>query len=370
MNDVITRSDPASRGLNRRSAATRISMKRCLFPQFSGYWRAALLGAFALAGTAASGTPAVAQFYGPPIMREDAVVRQLRQQGFRQLTAPTLNGVVYYLDGVDPRGRPVRIIARAADARILALHPQPGGRWARIDPDDDAEWIDRRWRRHEQRRGDRERWSEGWSEGWEDGRRERHSRLPDDGSPDDGWQDAHRTGPRGAEGRRTPLPEIDGGATEQPAPPARRSPERVTASPLPPPATARDPDLPAPTIRNPTIVKRSPTAIPRDPAATKPAEPQRKIGTEATRSPPAPGVGTRENPRVIDMTPAPPKPPAGTSAPTGAAAPPAAATKKAAANPAPKAAAPAQTLPPPAVLDAPVAAPKAETPFVPPAPLE
>ena len=367
-----------ARGLNQRSAATRISMKRCLIPDCRTVVRATLFASAIAVTMAASGAPAAAQIYGPPVLREDAVIRQLRQQGFRQLTAPTLNGVVYYLDGIDPRGQPVRIIARAADARILALHPQAGGRWTRIDPEEDRDWIERRWNRRESRRRD--------DDGWNGGPfRERHSRLPDGAWRDEDWSDRRRFEQPDAwserdarqpskpqhERHRTPMPEIDGGSAENAAPPARRSPERVTVTPLPPPSATRDPDLPAPTIKHPTVVKRSPTAIPRDALEGKTGDPKRKIGTEASRT--DPGVGTRENPRVIDLAPSAPKAPAGATPPASSPAPKAAATpvpRPAAPNPT----APAQILPPPAVLEAPTPTPgiepRMETPTVPPAPLE
>ena len=337
---------------------------------------AALLATGTLGCALAVPVPAAAQFYGPPVMHEDAVVQRLRQQGFRRLSQPTLNGAVYYLNAIDPRGVAVRLIANATDGRILAVHPQRDTRWTRIDPEDEDDWSDRRGR-HRNRWADdedwpRNRWRERRHEHWQ----EQHSRLPDGDWSDD---NRNRTDPSDPwlTQPRSRIPDIDNNEALPPAPgrgappaqnasprsTAKRSPERITVAPLPPPAAAQDPNAHTPTLKNPTIVKRSPTAIPRNPGEEKPREQAKKPTTETSKT--KAGVGTRQNPRVIDMTP---------KAPAQAAQPPATPSPapKTAATPQPKPTQnmPTPVMPPPAVLDAPAVAPQSQTPSVPPAPLE
>lgn len=297
--------------------------------------------------------PAQAQYYGRPMLSERNVLNTLQARGFRRMSPPVLNNDVFVLDAVDPRGMPVRLIVSAFNGSIVDAHPQRQSRWSRMEPD--SGWNDEdlsqrdRWRRDRKQadRWENDRWQ---NDRWQNDRwRDRHARLPDQD-----WQDDQQNNPwRG--------PQIDADDTpEQPAPrPRNAPPERVTVNPLPAPsATPRDPDLPQPTLKNPTIVKRSPTAIPKDPSekpATSPKPPSVSVAPQ-----PKPGMGTRDNPRVIDMTP---KAPATTTAP-----------KAAAPAPAPKVVATPESgtttkMPPPATLDLPKVIEPA-TPVIPPAPLE
>ncbi len=88
-------------------------------------WRA---GKFARALAAAAGlaalggAPAMAQFFGshdgplPP----GAIVRSLMRQGFLEIDPPRLNGSVYVVDGVNARGRRVRLVVDAYDGDLLS----------------------------------------------------------------------------------------------------------------------------------------------------------------------------------------------------------------------------------------------------------
>lgn len=298
------------------------------------------LSVAALATTALAALPGLAggraeaqMFYGAPILNEHQLLRLLQRQGYREMTMPVLNRDVYVLDAIGPRGGAVRLIVSAFNGSVVDTHPQ-ARRWTRVDPDDEDENV-RPWRH----RRDWRRWGP-----------EPQARLPHRE-----WQDDDESG----------LPEVDPTPNPQPnAPhrPPRKPPERVTVAPLPPPVAAapRDPDLPVPTLKNPTVVKRSPTAIPKDPAEK--TEPKRQKPPVVSTAP-TPGVGTRDKPRIIELTPKPPV----TAAPAPVAAPPAPKAIVAAPPATPKSA-PTTAMPPPAILDAPAAAPS--TPTVPPAPLE
>jgi hypothetical protein len=302
-----------------------------------------ILALAALLGTAvAVPAPARAQYYGGPILSERMVLQSLSQRGFRRLSPPVLNNDVFVLDAIDPNGRPMRLIVSAANARIVDAHPQRHTRWTRAEPP--AGWDEPDEDRRDGWRADRWR-----GERW----RDRQARLPDEDWPENRWN-----GPQiDPDDDRFP-------DDSQPVPGSRRAPERVTVAPLPAPsATPRDPDLPQPTLKNPTIVKRSPTAIPKDPAET--TAPRPKAPAVSTAPQPKPGMGTRDNPRVIDMTPKAPatQTPAAAS-PRAEPAKPAASAKSAS----PPSSAPA--MPPPAVLDSPPAVAPPPAVATPPAILE
>ena len=268
-------------------------------------------------------TPATAQgfYYAQPMIPPHSIAGMLRQQGFSRLSRPILNRDVYFLDAIDPYGRPMRIIVSAFNGQIVAAHPQRGRGGVVIDPDDEDDWSPHR---RDWARRDPDAWPA-------------DPRLPD--TPDAAPQPVPK---------RTPAPPRDSGALP----------------PLPAPAPA-DKSLPRPTPRNPTVVKRSPTALPKDGSS---------IDTPGQIAP-TPGMGTRDKPRVIELAPKPaepspptaaapqprleapatppvsPAPPAEPAAP--AAAPPPAAPQAAAPAPPAQASPPAPLAPPPAVQKAP-----------------
>lgn len=306
-------------------------------------FKAFLAAVTVLGTTVALPALAQAQYYGRPIVSERNLLQGLHARGFRRMSPPALNNDVFVLDAIDPRGLPVRLIVSAFNGQIVDAHPQRQAHWTRPGPDsgwDDNDLSERDLR--ESREWRRDRWNDGRRHG--DRWRDRHARLPDQDWQEDTW--------RG--------PQVDSDDTPEQTPPRTRSaPERVTVTPLPPLSTApRDPDIPQPTLKNSTIIKRSPTAIPKDPGEKPQVTPRSPDVSIAPK--PKPGMGTRDNPRVIDLTPKVP----GT---------PPAASKSAAPAPPPKIVAKPATnaeIPPPAPLDLPPKVPEPASPVVPPAALE
>lgn len=274
-------------------------------------------------------------YYGAPVLNEHQLMRMLRQQGYSRFSQPVLNRDVYVLDALTARGAPVRLIVSAYNGAVIDAHAQrerifrPG---RPFEPDEDDPYVGRpEWR------GPREaerRWS-------------RRREWNEDEAPFD---------------RRRYMPRVDEDDEPNVAPQPPEAPERHTEAPLPAPIAPRDPDMPSPTLKAPTIVKKSPTAIPREKETITPTIPQPRAPSVSTAPPP--GAGTRDKPRVIELAPKPqagpstsPQKPAETARPsrtTEAVKPPAAS------NP----------IPPPVTLDAPPNLPQPAAPTIPPSTLE
>lgn len=288
--------------------------------------RALAVGALTVGALGPFALPASAQgfYYPQALIAPHSIVGMLRQQGFSRLSQPILNRDVYFLDAIDPYGRPMRVIVSAFNGHIVAAHPQRGRGGVLIDPDDEDDLrppLQRDWARRDP------------------------GAWPAD--------------------PRQPLPDLPNAAPQaQPVPKRAPTPPR-DANALPPlaPSAPADKTLPQPTPKNPTVVKRSPTALPKD-------------GASSIDSPgklaPAPGLGTRDKPRVIDIAPRPADStaPAPASPPTAAAPQPrleAPATPPL--SPAPPSSAPAPERAPPAPqAAAPVAPPAAPPPELKPPP--
>jgi len=74
--------------------------------------------------------------YGGAPLPERAIVRGLRQDGFRPLGRPVLNRDVYVLDAIDPDGAHVRLIVGAFDGEIIQAFVNRRPPAVRVDPDD------------------------------------------------------------------------------------------------------------------------------------------------------------------------------------------------------------------------------------------
>lgn len=265
------------------------------------------------------GVPARAQgYYGQPMISERAVTALLHRQGFSRMSLPVLNRDVYVLDAIDPYGQPMRIIISAFNGHIVAAHPQRYRPGVMIDPDEDddlpAPPRRRDWTRHE---------PDVWPQ-------QRLETLEPGVAP------------------RQPLPPVP----KRTQPPPRESSNALPALPAPPAAEKLTPT--APTPKTPTVIKRSPAALPKEP--------------DTARLPPAPGVGTRDKPRVIDLAPKPAAPADEPKAAPPSAAIPSPAPRLDRPEPAPQPAPEARPAPPAPDMTPQAAAPApAPTPALPPA---
>ena len=298
-----------------------------------------------LALLAAPSTAMAQIVYGAPVISERDLLRSLQRQGYRRMSSPVLNRSVFVLDALAPEGGPVRLIVSAYNGAIVDVHRQRGS-GVRTYPDVGGPYV-------------------GWPDyqPYDYGHRRWHRRPHWDSDSED-YADRRYPRRRDDIDRRDWNRDFDEDTASDPPVEAPRVPERYTAAPIPEPITPRDPSLPAPTLKNPTVVKRSPTAIPKD--ETTPSIPSPRPPAVSTAPPP--GAGTRDKPRVIEMAPKPPAAPTAPATPqtTAPAKPPVASARPpAAAKPAGPAAPP-----PPAVLDAPPRIPEPSTPTFPPATME